>query len=96
MTSQTRKQTITVHVSSNVSRNKGDQIMKLGQFIKYDVRNIFLKNHSENEEGRLFPDLCLLFKKVSYEIKGSGVHLISIYFNIHRLLYTININCIKL
>ena len=60
------------------------------------MRNIFLKNHSENEEEGLFPDFCLLFKKVSYEIKASGVYLISIYFNIPRLLYTININCIKL
>ena len=37
--------------------------MKLGQLIEYSVRNIFFKNHAENEAERLVPDLILFFKK---------------------------------
>ena len=34
--------------------------MKLGQLIGYNKRNIFLqKNYTENEAGRLVPDLFL-------------------------------------
>ena len=46
MTSQTGKQAITIHnvtISPNISRSKGNQIMKCGQLIKYNMRNIFLK-----------------------------------------------------
>ena len=36
----------------NISRSKGNQAIKFGQLIEYDVRNIFLpKNHAENEQG---------------------------------------------
>ena len=35
--------------------------MKLGQLIEYSVRNIFLQNYAENEEGRLVLDVFLLF-----------------------------------
>ena len=34
--------------------------------IEYNVRNIFLENHAENEAGRLGPDLFLHFKKALY------------------------------
>ena len=50
--------------------------MKLGQLIEYNKRNIFFKNYAENEAGRLFPDLSLLFKKgLIYEVKASGLQL---------------------
>ena len=40
------------------------------------IRKIFfLKNHAENDAGRLVPDLFLLFKKVLYEIKVSDLLL---------------------
>ena len=32
------------------------------------------KNHTENEAGRLVPDLFLLFKKALYEVKASSQH----------------------
>ena len=43
MTSQPGKQTIVVHILTNISRRKGDQTMKIGQLIEYYMRNIFLE-----------------------------------------------------
>ena len=43
MTSQPGQQAITIHTLSNVSRNKGNQTMKLGQVIENDKRNVFLQ-----------------------------------------------------
>ena len=43
MTSQPGKQTIAVHILTNISRNKGNQAMKFGQFIADNMRNIFLE-----------------------------------------------------
>ena len=52
MMSQTMKQTITVHILTNISRNKGNQIMKFGQLIEYNVRNIiFLKIMQKIRQG---------------------------------------------
>ena len=42
MTSQPGQQTIVIHVS-NISRSKGNQTMKFGQLIEYNVTNIFLE-----------------------------------------------------
>ena len=36
--------------------------MKFGQLIEYNMRNIFLNNYTENETGRLVPDLFFLKK----------------------------------
>ena len=36
--------------------------MKFGQLIECNKRNISLKNHAENETGRLVPDPYLFFK----------------------------------
>ena len=33
---------------------------------------LFLKSHTENEVGRLVPDLFLFFKKALYEVRASG------------------------
>ena len=41
MTSQTRSQTITIHILSDISRSKSNQIMKFGQLIEYNMRNNF-------------------------------------------------------
>ena len=59
MTSQPGQQTVTSHIMSNISRNKSKQTMKFVQAIEYNKVNIFLKNHAENEAGRLVPDLCI-------------------------------------
>ena len=33
--------------------------MKLGQLIEHNMRNIFLKNHTQNVAEKLFPDAFL-------------------------------------
>ena len=43
MTSQPGKQTIGIHTLPNISKIKGNQTMKFGQLIEYDMRNIFLE-----------------------------------------------------
>ena len=43
VTSQPGKQTITILILPNISRNKGNQAMKVGQLIEYYIRNIFLE-----------------------------------------------------
>ena len=43
MTSQPGYQTIAIHILTNVSRNKDNQAMKLGQLIEYNMRKIFLE-----------------------------------------------------
>ena len=41
MTSQPGLQTITIHILSNISQSKGNQMMKFSQLIKHNKRNIF-------------------------------------------------------
>ena len=41
--SQTGKQTIAMHILSDISRCKGNQTMKFGQLMEYNMRNIFLE-----------------------------------------------------
>ena len=43
MTSQPGLQTIAIHILPNISQSKGNQIMKFGQLIEYNKRNIFLQ-----------------------------------------------------
>ena len=43
MTPQTRQQTITIHILLIISRSKGNQTMKFGQLIEYEMKNIFLE-----------------------------------------------------
>ena len=57
MMSKPGLQTITIHILPNLSQSKGNQVMKFGQVIEYNKRNV------ENEAGRLVPDLILFFKK---------------------------------
>ena len=59
MTSQPRKQTITMHVLPNIPRSKGNQKMKFGQLKEYNMRNIILWNHTESVVEKLFPDSFL-------------------------------------
>ena len=41
--SQPGKQTVVIHILSNISISKGNQTMKFGQVIEYNMRNIFLE-----------------------------------------------------
>ena len=43
MASQPGQQTIAIHIFTSISRSKGNQGMKFGQLIDYNMRNIFLE-----------------------------------------------------
>ena len=50
----------------NISRIKGIQTMKFGQLVEYNMRNIFLKNHTQNMVEKLFPDPFLRNQTLAY------------------------------
>ena len=64
-----------MHILPSISSCKSNQTMKFCQLIEYNARNIFLKNHAENEAERLFPNLFWFFKKTLYQVKATGQHL---------------------
>ena len=43
MLSQPGQQTIAMHILTNISRSAGNQTMKFGQLIDYNMRNIFVE-----------------------------------------------------
>ena len=43
MTSKSEKQTTGIHTMPNISRSKGNQTMRFGQLIEYNMRNIFFE-----------------------------------------------------
>ena len=57
MTSQPGQQTVVIHILPNISRSKGNQTMKFGQLLEYNM--IFLKNHAQNLVEKLVPDPSL-------------------------------------
>ena len=52
------KQIITAHILPIISRSKGNQTMKFGQLIEYNIffNIFFLKNHTQNVVRKLVPD----------------------------------------
>ena len=55
MTSQPGQQTIAIHILPNISRTKGNQAMKFGQLIEYNMRNIFIGRSYTKCAGETFP-----------------------------------------
>ena len=47
MRPQPGKQTLVILISANNPRSKDKQTMKFNQLIEYNIRNIFLKNHTQ-------------------------------------------------
>ena len=43
MTSQPGQQTIAIHILPDISRSKGNQAIKFGQLVEYNMRNIFVE-----------------------------------------------------
>ena len=54
MTSQPGQQVITIHILSNILRSKGNQTMKFGQSIEYNMKNIFLDKSAKCDEETTF------------------------------------------
>ena len=59
MTSQSGTQVIAILILPNFLRRKGNRTVKLGLLIKYNMRNIFLKD----VVGKLVPDPFIKNKK---------------------------------
>ena len=55
MRSQPDQQTIAIHILPNISRNKGNQAMKFGQLIEYNMRNIFVEKSYIKCAGETIP-----------------------------------------
>ena len=81
MTSQTGEETIAIHILLNILRSKGNQAMKFGQLISYNMRNIFFEKSytkcgretiprffSKKSKLRIF--LVLFVCQVEYYRKG--------------------------
>ena len=48
LTSKPAQQTIGIHISSNISRSKSNQTMKIRQLIAYNMGNIFIQKLCRN------------------------------------------------
>ena len=57
MTSQPGWQAIAIHILPNISRSEGNQTMKFGQLIEYNMRNIFVENSYTKCGGEPIPRL---------------------------------------
>ena len=55
MTLQPGKQTISMYVLSNISRIKGNQKMKFGQLVEWNMKNFFLENSITKCGGETSP-----------------------------------------
>ena len=55
MTLQLGKQTIAIHILSNISRSKGNQTTKFTKLIEYNIRNIFLEKSHTKCGGETLP-----------------------------------------
>ena len=55
LASQPRKQAIAINILLNISKNKDNQTIKLGQLIENNTRNIFLESSYTKCGGEIFP-----------------------------------------
>ena len=55
----TWKQLITINILPKILRSQGNQTIKLGQFIEYNIRNIFPRNYTQNMTEKLVPGFFL-------------------------------------
>ena len=55
MTTRPGEQIIAVNILSNIPRSKGDETMKFGQLIEYNMRNIFLQKSCTKCGGETIP-----------------------------------------
>ena len=69
-------QDISILILTIWSCRKNGLIRKRSLISKFKTSQpCFFKNYTENEAGRLAPDLLLFFKKALYEVNVSGLQL---------------------
>ena len=66
--SQAGQQIIAIHILPNIWRSNTNQATKYGQFIEYNLRNIFVRSYIKNESERLVLDLFLFFRKTPQKL----------------------------
>ena len=59
---------LTIHILPNVSRNKGNQTMKFGQLIEYNMRNIFFEKSYTKCAGETIPRPLSKISKLSMSL----------------------------
>ena len=57
MTSQPGQRIIAIHILHNISRRKGNETIKLGLLIGYNMRNSFPRKYAQNV-GRIYFQKC--------------------------------------
>ena len=82
MTSQTGKQTIAIHILSNISRSKSNRTMKFGQLIECNMRNIFLKNSFTKCVEETIPKPFPKKSKLSISLDQQSIQLIQLFYYI--------------
>ena len=55
MISKPGKQTVTIYILLNISKSKGNQIMKIDRLTEYNIRNIFLVKSYTKYGGETIP-----------------------------------------
>ena len=68
MTSQPGQWTIAIHILPNISRSKGNQKIKFGQLIEYNMRNTFVENPYTIRDGETIPRLFSKKSKLSISL----------------------------
>ena len=66
-----------IYIFPNISRSKGNQAIKFGQLIEYNIGTFLLKNHTQNVVEKLFPVVEKLFPDPYLKIC-----LFLLYFNV--------------
>ena len=56
-----------MHIFPNILRNKGDQIIKFGQIIEFNMKSIFLEKLYTKNGAETIP---IFFSKVSKSLKS--------------------------
>ena len=67
ITSQAGQQRIALQILSIISRSKSIQTITFGQLIEHNVKNVFLKNFTQNMVEKLFPDR-FIYKKLNINL----------------------------
>ena len=90
MTSQPGSQAIAIHILINISRSKGNQTIKFGQLIEYNMRNIFLEKSYIKCGGETIPRPFSKKSKLSISMGQLSKVLYSLFF-LYANLRTIEI-----
>ena len=75
MTSKPGQQGIAIQTLINIPTSKGDQIMKFGQLIEYNLRNIFLEKSYTKCGGETIPRLFFTKQKLSISLDQYYINL---------------------